>query len=124
MPAPAIDTPWLAIADPTRRAILDRLKNGQRNAGDLAAGFNISQPAVSQHLAVLLRTGLVARERRGREQMYSIKPGAMRDIAEWVAAYSKFWDAKLASLGTYLNTRRARPAGTSEVTTQHKERSP
>lgn len=110
MPAPAIDTLWLAIADPTRRAILDRLKGGERNAGDLAEGFDISQPAVSQHLAVLLRTGLVARERRGREQVYSIKPGAMREVAEWVATYSKFWDAKLASLGAYLDKRRAKSA--------------
>lgn len=111
------DPVFAALADPHRRAILDRLKDGQRPAGELGAGLSISQPAVSQHLAVLLDAGLVSRERRGRVQMYELVPGVLSDVAEWVGAYSKFWDDRLNKLGEHLAKRRA-------ATTEHPPMSP
>lgn len=103
------DSVFVAIADPTRRQILDRLRQGPHPAGELGVGLGITQPAVSQHLGVLLGAGLVTRERRGRLQMYQLSHGVLAGVADWVAAYSAFWDDRLNRLGQYLAKRNPQP---------------
>jgi DNA-binding transcriptional ArsR family regulator len=97
--------PFYAIADPTRRAILDLLRAGDAPAGEIAAGFAMSRPAVSKHLRVLREARLV-RERRtgddGRQRVYTLTAGPLRDVAQWARAYEAFWPANLARLKRHL----------------------
>ena len=103
MPRPAADTdPFVAIADPTRRAILDRLRRGSAPVAELAAGFAISRPAVSRHLRVLRDARLVRERREGRQRIYQITPGPLRDVAQWVESYRSFWAVNLMSLKRHL----------------------
>jgi DNA-binding transcriptional ArsR family regulator len=95
-----------AIADPTRRAMLDRLMAGDCAAGELPGARGMSQPALSQHLRVLRRAGLVTQRRVGRRQMVRISPAPLREIVDWVEHYRKFWDDKLVALGTLLDKRK------------------
>ncbi len=103
MPRPPADSSvFLAIADPTRRAILDRLRDGERAVSQLAAGFAMSAAAVSQHLGILKRAGLVADRRVGRVRFYRLCPEPLAEVETWIAHYRRFWPEKLAALGTYL----------------------
>jgi DNA-binding transcriptional ArsR family regulator len=90
--------PFHAIADPTRRAILDQLRDGELSAGDLGAHVRISQPSLSQHLRVLREAGLVAARRDGRRRLYRLEPAALRIVREWIAEYEAYWDDRLADL--------------------------
>jgi len=103
MPA-AID-PFQAVADPTRRAILDLLREREAPVNEIAAGFAMSRPAVSKHLRVLRGARLV-RERRGgsdgRQRVYELTPAPLREVAQWALAYQAFWPANLASLKRHL----------------------
>ncbi len=76
-----------ALADPTRRAVFERLADGEKNATELREGMDISQPAVSQHLAVLREAGLVAEERRGRNVHYRVDPSGMAAMFRWLRRY-------------------------------------
>lgn len=108
MSRPAADASvFHAIADPTRRAILDRLRDGELAASDLLTPFRISQPALSQHLAVLRRAGLVRQRKSGRRRLYSVEPAPLRAIADWISLYDRFWTEKLDNLGRYLARQRA-----------------
>ena len=89
---------FAAIADPTRRAILDSLRGGQRAAGRIAADFAVSRPAVSRHLRVLAQARLVRVIRQGRNQMYELEPTPLRDVAAWLDGYRTFWAAKLVAI--------------------------
>src|SRR5258708_26884915 len=80
-----------AIADPTRRAILDRLRAGPANAGALAADFRSSRPAVSKHLRVLRHARLVIDTRVGRERLYAVDPVPLQQVAGWLEGYRSFW---------------------------------
>jgi DNA-binding transcriptional ArsR family regulator len=91
-----------AIADPTRRALLDRLREGQASANDLAAGFRISQPAISRHLRVLRESALVRERRDGRHRIYELTPAPLRDLAAWVEAYRGFWQLNLENLKRHM----------------------
>ncbi len=103
MPRPAAHaSPFHAVADPTRRAILDRLRAGSLPAGELAAGFRMSRPAVSKHLAVLRRARLVRERRQGRQRVYQLSPAPLSDVAAWVESYRRFWQANLHSLKRHL----------------------
>jgi DNA-binding transcriptional ArsR family regulator len=118
MPRPRSSTdPFLAVADPTRRAILDRLRGGAAPVAELAAGFTISRPAVSKHLRVL-RDARLVRERRGgvdgRPRVYQLTPDPLRTVAQWAQTYEAFWPANLASLTRHLE--RARPAAPDHPT--------
>jgi DNA-binding transcriptional ArsR family regulator len=95
-----------AIADPTRRAILDLLRHGQRSVSELAEPFRMTQPAVSQHLRVLRDAGLVSQQRLGRRQIYRIVPEPLRHVYGWLAQYERFWHRKLDALGTYLGRKK------------------
>lgn len=90
--------PFHAIADPTRRAILDQLRDGELSAGDLGAHVRISQPSLSQHLRILRESGLVAARRDGRRRLYRLEPAALRVVREWIVEYEGYWDDRLADL--------------------------
>jgi DNA-binding transcriptional ArsR family regulator len=87
-----------AIADPTRRAILDRLRAGPANAGSLAADFRSSRPAISKHLRVLREARLVVDTRVGRERVYVVDPLPLQSVAGWLEGYRAFWQSSLEKL--------------------------
>lgn len=91
-----------AVADPTRRQILDRLKMGTAPVHELCVGLTISRPAVSKHLRVLRDAHLVRERRDGRERVYEIDPTPLRDLASWVEGYRSFWATNLASLKAFV----------------------
>jgi DNA-binding transcriptional ArsR family regulator len=91
-----------AIADPTRRAILDRLRAGPTAVNDLAADFAQSRPAISKHLKVLREARLVAEQRRGRERLYELRPIPLQRVVGWIEGYRAFWQQNLDSLKRYL----------------------
>lgn len=91
-----------AIADPTRRALLDLLLESERPVKSLVERFPISQPAISQHLRVLRKAGLVSERRAGRQRLYRLEGEALAQVADWLAHYEEFWKAKLAALGRHL----------------------
>jgi len=87
-----------AIADPTRRAILDRLRAGPANAGSLAGDFRTSRPAISKHLSVLLQARLVHNTRMGRESIYTVNSVPLQAVAGWLEGYRTFWQSSLQQL--------------------------
>ena len=91
-----------AIADPTRRAILDRLRAGPTAVNDLAADFAQSRPAISKHLRVLRAARLVSEQRHGRERLYELRPMRLQSVLGWVEGYRAFWQQSLTSLKRYL----------------------
>src|SRR5215813_1086822 len=91
-----------AIADPTRRAILDRLRAGPSPVNALADDFRQSRPAISKHLRVLRQARLVSEQRAGRERLYQLQPGPLRQVAGWVEGYRAFWQVSLNNLKQYL----------------------
>jgi DNA-binding transcriptional ArsR family regulator len=100
--ARADDDVFRAIADPTRRAILDRLRAGPANAGALAADFRQSRPAISKHLKVLRASRLVTEARLGRERVYTLDPLPLQRAAGWIEGYRSFWHASFARLKRHL----------------------
>ena len=93
-----------ALADPTRRAILDRLAVGEATVGSLSEPFSISFAAVSKPLGVLERAGLVTREARGRERVCRINPAALEDARAWLGFHERFWTERLDALDDLINT--------------------
>jgi DNA-binding transcriptional ArsR family regulator len=103
------DTVYSALADPTRRRLLDLLRDGERPVNDLVAAFRVSRPAISQHLRTLREAGLVSETRAGRERRYRLHARALKDVYRWIQRYEQFWDASLARLAHTLD-REARHA--------------
>lgn len=97
------DDVFRALADPTRREMLALLRDGERTVLELAQPFAMSQPAVSQHLAVLRDSGLVSSRRDGRNRLYRIEPKTLKAIDDWLEHYRHFWTEKLWALGEYLD---------------------
>ncbi len=96
---------FTALADPTRRAILELLaRRGELPAGDIAAQFDMSAPAVSQHLKALREAGLVSVERRAQQRIYRLNPEGMRDVEEWVGRTRRIWERRLDALEAFLKT--------------------
>jgi len=91
-----------AIADPTRRAILDALRRREHSAGDIAALFPVSRPAVSRHLRVLRGAGLVKERRVRQSRLYSLSPAPLRQVERWLDHYRMFWATRLQDLKTYV----------------------
>lgn len=87
-----------ALADPTRRAIFEQLARGESSVTDLVGRFDVSQPAISQHLGALKRAGLVAERRQGRFAYYRAAPAGLRPLVDWLAHYRTFWADKLRAL--------------------------
>jgi DNA-binding transcriptional ArsR family regulator len=95
-----------AVSDPTRRAILDLLEEGEKTVTELTQPFPISQPALSQHLSVLKRAGVVTVRRDGRFSFYQLNPVPLKVIYDWVGHYERFWRQRLDRLGDYLEKRK------------------
>jgi len=91
-----------ALADPTRRAVFERLASGELSVSQLTEGFSISQPAISQHLATLREAGLVAERRQGRFVYYRAEPAGLSPLIGWVDRYRTFWPERLRRLQTVL----------------------
>ena len=98
----ALSTTFAALADPTRRAILARLASGETSVGELARPFAMSGPAVTKHLKVLERAGLISRSRTAQQRPAKLEPAAMQAASEWLAEYRRFWENNLDQLDAYL----------------------
>ena len=110
----ALSGTFQALADPTRRAILARLALGETSVGELAAPFDMSQPAISKHLKVLERAGLISRSRDAQYRPCRLEPQALKGVDEWLQAYRQLWQARLDRLEAYLaklqrQTKKAKP---------------
>jgi DNA-binding transcriptional ArsR family regulator len=103
----ALDVTFAALADPTRRRIVARLTRGATRVGDIALPFNMSLNAVSKHLKVLERAGLVRRQRIGREHYMQLRAAPLREVARWTSQYERFWNQRLDALGEFLNTEKS-----------------
>ena len=99
---PLSDAAFSALADPTRRAVLDLLRAGTRPAGDIARAFTISRPAISKHLRILRRAHLVEERREGRHRMYHLNPEPLKAVDSWLDQYRSFWIASLANLKAFV----------------------
>ncbi|MES2445369.1 MAG: metalloregulator ArsR/SmtB family transcription factor [Pseudomonadota bacterium] len=97
-----LSTTFAALADPTRRAILARLALGETSVGELARPFAMSGPAVTKHLKVLERAGLISRGRTAQQRPAKLEAAALKAATDWLEAYRRFWDAKFDGLDAYL----------------------
>ena len=97
---PSLDLIFAALANPTRRAILERLRAGDASAGDLAAPFALSQPTISSHLKVLETAGLVSRGRQANLRPVHLEPAAIAEIDGWISRYRDLWNQRLDQLET------------------------
>jgi DNA-binding transcriptional ArsR family regulator len=97
-----LDLTFSALSDPTRRAIISKLAEGEMSIVELASPFDMSLPAVSKHIRVLEKAGLLTRKKLGRVQYCRLNAAPMRAATNWLAFYQKFWDAKLDSLADFL----------------------
>ena len=97
-----LDATFAALADPTRRAILARLATGEATVGELAAPFELSLPAVSKHLRVLQRAGLIEQGRHAQWRPCRLRPEPLREVDAWIARYRALWEERLGRLDDYL----------------------
>ena len=97
-----LDQAFAALADPTRRAILGRLAEGEATAGELAAPFDMSLPAISKHLKVLEKAGFLIRARDGRIHRCNLDAAPFQAASDWISTYRHFWEGQLGSLARYL----------------------
>lgn len=97
-----LSTTFAALADPTRRAILARLADGEATVNELAAPFDLSLPAISRHLKVLQRTGLIEQGRHAQWRPCRLKPEPLRDAADWIGQYRRHWEQSFDRLEDYL----------------------
>jgi DNA-binding transcriptional ArsR family regulator len=97
-----LTTVFAALADPTRRAILERLARGEASGTELAQPFSISVPAISKHLRVLEHADLILHRKDGRTHRFRLAARPMREAANWLEHYRQFWEAQFDSLDTYL----------------------
>jgi DNA-binding transcriptional ArsR family regulator len=105
----SLDTTFAALADPTRRAILARLALGETSVMELAKPFDMSLPAVSKHLKVLERAGLITRGREAQFRPCRIEPKALKDVDDWLEHYRRFFEESLDRLDAYLKKLQAQP---------------
>jgi DNA-binding transcriptional ArsR family regulator len=103
VPTDALSTTLAALADPTRRAILARLASGESSVTELAEPFEMTLPAVTKHLKVLERAGLITRSRQAQWRPCQLGPGPLREVADWVAQYRRHWEQRLDRLEDYLH---------------------
>ena len=108
MPADQLSATFTALADPTRRAILARLVSGECSVTELAEPFDMSLPAVSKHLRVLERAGLIARRREAQWRPCRIEAGPLKEVADWTERYRHIWEERLDRLDTYLQQLKAK----------------
>jgi DNA-binding transcriptional ArsR family regulator len=116
MPTPAdpLSTTFAALADPTRRAILARLAEGDATVGELAKPFDMSLPGVSKHLKVLRDAGLVTQGRDAQWRPCHIEPAKLRDVSSWIEQYRRLWEGRLERLDAFLREIQAQEGRTGE----------
>ena len=102
MQADRLSATFAALADPTRRAILARLTSGEASVTQLAEPFEMSMPAISRHLKVLERAGLISRSREAQYRPCRLEPQALKRVDEWLEVYRRLWEARLDRLESYL----------------------
>jgi DNA-binding transcriptional ArsR family regulator len=119
MPTDHLSTTFAALADPTRRAILARLTSGEASVSALAEPFDMTLPAISKHLKVLERAGLIARSRDAQWRPCRLEPSRLKEVAEWVEHYRRFWEQSFDRLEDYL-----RDLQKKEKKHGHKQRKP
>ena len=107
-----------ALADPTRRAVLDLLRAGSQPAGQIARAFPVSRPAISKHLRLLRRAHLVQERREGRHRFYRLNPEPLKAVDSWLEQYRVFWQDNLASLKAFVETEYAKEV--AQHRTKHK----
>jgi DNA-binding transcriptional ArsR family regulator len=98
-----LDRAFAALADPTRRAILDRLTEGEAGVLEIASPLPMSQPAVSKHLKVLEVAGLVSRQRRAKQHLCRLEAARLKELFDWIGGYRRFWEESFARLDDYLD---------------------
>ena len=98
-----------AIADPTRRAILDRLRSGGQAVNEIAGRFDVSRPAISKHLRVLHEAHLVSEVREGRNRIYRLNAEPLRELDRWLDEYRRFWSVNLLNLKKYVEAKGKKP---------------
>jgi DNA-binding transcriptional ArsR family regulator len=103
-----LDATFAALADPTRRAILARLASGEASVTELAEPFKMSQPAISKHLKVLERAGLISRGREAQWRPCRLRAAPLKDVARWLERYRRFWEESFDRLGGYLQELQAK----------------
>jgi DNA-binding transcriptional ArsR family regulator len=97
-----------ALADPTRRAVLDLLRRGSQPAGEIAGAFPVSRPAISKHLRLLRRAHLVQEHREGRHRVYQLNPEPLRAVDSWLEQYRNFWKTNLTNLKAFVEAEYAK----------------
>jgi DNA-binding transcriptional ArsR family regulator len=105
------ETAFSALADPTRRAVLDLLRNGSQPAGQIARAFPVSRPAISKHLRLLRRAHLVEERREGRNRVYQLSAEPLQAVDKWLQQYRVFWQANLTNLKAFVETEYAKETG-------------
>lgn len=95
---------FTAIAHPVRRQILDMLASGDMTVNKIAEPFDVTRSAVSQHLSILLASGLVTQQKQGRENVYHLRPENLNEVYQWIKHYERFWSEKLDALEAYLDS--------------------
>ena len=117
-----LDSVFAALADPTRRAILARLADGDLTVGELAAPFAMSQPAVSKHLKVLEQAGLISRTRRATARLSHLEAEPLREATEWLARYEAFWERRYAHLDSLLARLQQEPGTAADPADEERSR--
>ena len=107
-PARGAEATFQAVADPTRRAVLDLLRRGSQPAGAIAQAFPVSRPAISKHLRLLRRAHLVREHREGRHRVYDLNPEPLRALDTWIEQYRSFWKMNLGNLKTFVESEYAK----------------
>ena len=120
--ADRLSSTFAALADPTRRAILARLTLGETTVGNLAEPFDMSLPAISKHLKVLERAGLISRGRDAQRRPCRLAAEPLHEIADWVATYRRFWEERFDRLEHYLRTAQQQSAAAPASTSAKKKR--
>ena len=110
-----LDSTFAALADPTRRAILARLALGEASVGELAAPFDMSQPAISKHLKVLERAGLIARGRDAQRRPRRLEAQPLAEVSEWLEGYRQFWEASFERLDALLEELKSQKTKTKKT---------
>ena len=110
MPPDRLSSTFAALADPTRRAILARLATGEANVTELARPFDMSQPAISKHLRVLERAGLISRSRDAQSRPCRLEARRLKEATEWMERYRRFWDESFDRLDDYLQEMKMKKA--------------
>src|SRR5262245_33385253 len=117
-----LSTTFAALADPTRRAILARLTLGETSVQELAKPFDISGPAISKHLKVLEKAGLITRGREAQWRPCRIEPQALKGVDDWLERYRQLWEERFDRLDEYLQTLQAKTEAKTEAPTKEKPR--